>query len=62
LVTVVTGSPVVSVGYIDAAQGRAVHVSDRSYSIVSVVNSINFCVLSSNTPNKVIVENANEAA
>jgi len=62
LVAVVTGSPVVGIGYLNAAQGRAVHVSNRSYNTVTTVNSINFCVLTSNTPNKVIVENANEAA
>jgi len=62
LVTVVTGATEVGIGYLNAAQGRAVHVSNRSYNLAPITNSINFCVLSANTPNKVIVENANEAA
>ena len=67
LVGITTVGPVVepsicSILFINGSVGRKVQVSDRSNNIASISASVNFCVVSANTPNKVIVEEANEAA
>ena len=59
---ITTGAPVVGSLAINASRRRAVHVSALSNNVAAVTDGPNYCIVSANTPNAVIVAETNEAA
>lgn len=59
---ILTGTPIVADTLINPSQRRAVSFSDASNNFAVVTDDKNYCILSANTPNRVIVAKSNEAA
>jgi hypothetical protein len=60
--SITTGQPVVGMLFINGSVGRAIHVSEPSNNSAVVTDAPNVCIIAANTPNRVIVAGANEAA
>lgn len=61
-ISITTGQPVVGQLFINASRSRDVHVSQASTNVAVVTDGANYSIVSANTPNRVIVTRANEAA
>lgn len=61
-ISITTGQPVIGQLFINASKSRAVHVSEASTNVAVVTDGPNYSIVSANTPNRVIVTRANEAA